>query len=335
MTEPGPFAPPSGAITPRPADAAAPPSPVLPPPAGQPVGTTPPVVFPPPVVPPPPPRRRWLVPVIIGGSLVLVGLIAGVGFAATQIAGAISRVPYGVAPEADVEEMDSLLRGDPGSPVADQPLSCGACFNAAHVDLITIPRDAYFGLGVPITDGSWYETTLGADQIEKSGWWVSDGGTPDACYFTYATAPGYFATNASAGAAVNDDDIIYPDWHADEDEYYLLTESVRVFDETALATAYLAELETAVAGCSSVSFPDQGWSGTVTATPALDLPPSVASYGWAEGNDFGRYYAVELQRGNLIVRLSLWTDAYGATETEFRAFAELYAEKLAELEPQS
>lgn len=332
MTDPGPFAPPSGALTPRPVETA-PAASVLPPPIGQPIGTGSPAGPTFPIVPPPPPRRRWLVPVIVGGSLVLVALLAGVGFAATQVAGAIAQAPFGTPPEDEFPQMDSLLRGDPGAPVAAEPLACEVCFDLADARSIALPGAAYSGIGVPVSDNSTYEATVGADQIEKSGWWIADGGTPDACYFTYTNAPLYVVPNDSGGAAVNDDVILYPDWHSDADEFYLLTESVRVFDSTSRATTHLAEVETAVAGCPSISFPDSGWSATVTPTPALDLPASVAAYGWVESNDFGRYFAVELQRGNLIARITLSTDAYGATESEFRAFTEEYAAMLAELEP--
>lgn len=333
MTEPGPFAPPSGALPPRPpaAPPADAPASVLPPPTGQPVGTMPPA-FAPPVVPPPP-RRRWLIPVIAGGSLAVVALAIGVGFAAVQVGGAISRSPLAGSPEQEFVEMDSLLRGDPGSPVAADPLTCGACFNVAHAEMISFPSATYAQLGVPITDGFTYDTTVGADEIQYSSWWTADEAGPDTCYFGYPPAPLYTLPNASAGGSVNDDQIYYPDAHRDQDELHILSESFRVFDETALATTYLAGVEAAVAGCSVISFPEQGWSGAITATPALDLPPSVAAYGWVQGNDYSRYFAVDLQRGNLVVRLAMWTDADGATESEFRAFVEEYAAKLAELEP--
>lgn len=338
MTDPGPFAPPSGALPPRTADSgpAPAPGPALPPPTGTPIATTPPAAV---VVPPPPPSRPWLIPVIVAGSLVVLALLAGAVFASVTLADAVAQGPFGALGDDDVEDefgqMDSPLRGDPGTPIAADPLTCGACFNVAHAQMITFPSGSYAALGVPITDGFTYETTVGADQVEKTGWWVSDGGMPDACYFTVTQSPLYVAPGASDGADANDDDVYYPDWHSDGEDYYLLTESFRVFDDTAQATAHLGDVEAAVGGCSSVSYPDQGWSATVAAAPALELPSSVAAYGWSEGNAYGRYYAVELQRGNLVARLVLSTDAYGATESEFRAFAEEYAAALAALEPQS
>lgn len=84
-----------------------------------------------------------------------------------------------------------------------------------------------------------------------------------------------------------------------------------------------------------MSYPRSGFAARVAAAPALRLPDSVAAYGWTESNDYSRVYAVDLQRGNLVARVTLTTDGSGPTETEFRVLAEEYAVLLAGLEPQN
>lgn len=326
MAESGPFTPPSGGppVPPPPAAPA-----VLPPPTGSPIGMP---TFPA-VLPPPPRSRPWLVPVIIVGALAVVGLIVGVAFVAIQLATSISRSPFVAPDSAPIGELDELLEGDPGSPVAVDPLDCVVCFGIDEARTLALPAEAYAGVGLPNSDEDVYELSAGDDQIESTRWWKSDGGTPDHCYFTYTSAPLFFAPGDPGDSAAESDVVYYPEWHFDDSEYYSFTETVRVFDETTSAAAYLVDLESAVAGCNDYSFSESGWSTVVTATPALDLPSSVAAYGWAESGGLNRYYGVDLQRGNLVARLTLMSDPGGPTEAEFRALVEAYAVLLAELEP--
>lgn len=325
MTEPGPFTPPVPPPPVAPPPQARPP---LPPPTGAPIG-----VAAPPVAPPSPPRgRRWLVPVIIGGSLLLVALIAGVTVVAVQLATWVSEVPAANDPGGGTA-LDDLLEGDPGSPVAVEPLDCTVCFQITEARTLTLPDEAYVAVGLPNGDNEEYQLVAGDDQVETSKAWRTDGGTPDHCYFSYATAPLFFAPGDPGDSAAERDIIYYPEWHFDEMEYYAFTAGVRVFDETASATAHLAQLESAIAGCASYSYSETGWSAVVTATPALDLPDSVAAYGWAESAGLSRYYGVDLQRGNLVVRLALNSDPDGPSEADFRQLVEAYAVLLAELEP--
>jgi hypothetical protein len=278
---------------------------------------------------PPPPGRPWLIPVIIVGSLALVGLIAGVAFLAFQLATAVSQAAF--SPTG--RDLDELHEGDPGSPVAVDPLDCGACFTIDDARSIELPADAYAEIGLPYSDDESYEIVAGRDQTDNTEWWESDGGTPDRCYFTYTSAPLFFAPGDSGDASADDDLVYYPDWHVDSSEYYSFTEAVRVFDESASATTHLAGLESAIDGCSTFSYTETGWYALVSAAPALDLPDDVAAYGWAESAGLNRYYGVDLQRGNLVARLTLTSDPDGPTEAEFRDLVEAYALLLGELEP--
>lgn len=335
MTDPGSFTPPGGAPPSRTGDPVppVPPAPVLPAPTGQPIGATYPVMM-----PPPPPRRPWLIPVIIVGALAFVGLIVGVAAVAIQLATSFAEQDPFPAPDSapdsePIGELDDLLEGDPGSPVAVDPLDCDICFGIDDARTLELPAEAYAEVGLPNTDGEVYETSAGDDQIDQTKWWKGDGGTPDTCYFAYPSAPLFLAPGPAGDPTAEADRVYYPEWHHDDEEYYYLTEGIRVFADSAAATTYLAELETAIAGCPDYSYSESGWFSLVTATPALELPDSVAAYGWAESGALNRFYGVDLQRGNLVARLTLTSDPGGPTETEFRHLVEAYAALLAELEP--
>jgi hypothetical protein len=332
MTEPGPFTPPGAAVPPAapaptaPVPTAPPPAATLPAPTGAPIGAVPMAS-----APPPQRRRRWIVPVIVGGSLALVGLIAGVAFLAVQLATAVSQTAF--SPTGG--DPDALHEGEPGSPVAVDPLDCGACFTIDDARSIELPADVYAQIGLPHSDDESYEIVAGRDQTDTTEWWESDGGTPDHCYFTYTSAPLFFAPGDSGDPSADDDLVYYPDWHLDSSQYYSFTEAVRVFDESASATTHLAEVKAAIDGCSTFSYTETGWHALVSAAPALDLPDDVAAYGWVENAGLKRYYGVDLQRGNLVARLSLSSDPDGPTEAEFRDVVEAYAVLLGELEPAS
>lgn len=336
MTEPGPFTPPGGLVPPPvpppvpPASvpvphATVPPTPSTPASTGAPIGITPTWSA------PPPRRRRWLIPVIIGGSLAAVGLIAGVAFAAIQLATSASQSAF--SPSGG--DLDELLEGDPGSPVAVDPLDCGHCFDVDDARSLDLPAAAYAEIGLPHSDDEEFDITAGEDHSDSTEWWKSDGGTPDRCYFTSTSAPLFFSPGDSGDPSADRDIVHYPDWHWDSSDYYSFTETVRVFDESASAAAHLAALESAVDGCSRYSSTETGWHAAVSATPALDLPNDVAAYGWAESTGVNRYYGVDLQRGNLVARLTLFSDPDGPTEVEFRDLVEAYAVLLGELEPAS
>jgi hypothetical protein len=334
MTEPGPFAPPSGALPPRPAEPAVPPVPVpLPPPTGAPLATTPfghPVG--PPIAPPPPPRRGWILPVVIGGSLVALALIGVFVAVAIQLVSFVPPPPA-AGPVGSPSTPDDLLEGDPGAPVAAEPLDCVLCLSVVDARALGLPDESYDAVGLTVGDNAPFEILAGADQIDQTKWWKADGGTPDACYFTYAKAPLFFEPGAIDDTAAANDPVVYSEWYSDETEYYWGTEAVRVFDDSTAASAYLAGLETAIAGCPNYAFPESGWSSVVTPAPAFDLPASVAGYGWVESGGLSRFYAADLQRGNLVARVTIWSDGGGPTEAEFRGLVEEYAALLAAIEP--
>jgi hypothetical protein len=285
-------------------------------------------------VPPPPRRRRWLIPVIIGGSLLVAGLIAGVAVAAVQLATWASELPTALPPAGpgsdEVGPPDDLVEGEPGDPVASEPLDCMTCFASDDVRRIDVPHAAYVRLGLPVDDRQPFEVPMFAEQRDYVDWWEDDGGSPAECFFAYTHPPLLFAPERDGIA--NSDQILYASSHSDSEGTYWLTEASRVFVSSSAASDHMLELETAVGGCIAYSLTGAGYAAEVTPAPAFDVPADVAAYGWVETAGLGRYYAADVQRGNVITRLSLLSDSQGPSEQQFREFVEDYARALAELE---
>jgi hypothetical protein len=330
MTEPGPFTPPGEPIPP--AGAPVPPPalpPALPPPTGVPIGFTPLPSAPAPARP-----KRWLVPVIIGGSLLVAALIAGVAVAAAQLATWVGDLPSAGAPDdRDADELGEpgdLVEGEPGDPVASEPLDCVTCFASDDVVNIDVPNGAYARLGLPIDDRQPFEVPMFANQREHVDWWEDDGGSPDECFFAYTQPPLLFVPERDGVA--NSDQILYASSHSDADGDYWLTEASRLFVTNSAAAAHMVELELAVDGCPEYSLSGAGYAAVVTPAPAFAVPADVAAYGWVETAGVSRFYAADVQRGNVVTRLSVFSDSQGPSEQQFRAFVEEYARALGALE---
>jgi hypothetical protein len=198
--------------------------------------------------------------------------------------------------------------------------------------VLRIGLDVYRAIGLTRADGQMFSATVADETLQAEANWGQSGGSPVECQFTIEQAP-LGTTFAERSASTDDDRVHYPSWHSDADQVYWLTEGVRLFDDSAAATSYLADLQTAISVCPSYAMPGSGWAASVTASEALDVPPSVAAYGWVEVGGIARFYAVDLQRGNLVLRLTLSSGPEGPSEDDFRAFAESYARLLAAMEP--
>lgn len=347
MTDPGPFTPPNGALPPRNDDSAplpvspapVPPvplatatPPVLPPPTGAPIGVPTYPAVPP---PPPPRRRRWLIPVIVGGTLLFASLIVGVAVVAAQLATWASDLPVTSPPSGDAEpgdptEPEDLVEGEPGDPVASEPLDCATCFAAHDLDNLAIPGGAYVRLGLPVEEGQAFELPMFSDQRDYSDWWTDDGGSPDSCYFTYTQPPLLFEPGLAGDGT--SDVVRYATAHYDADGAYGLGEASRVFLTSSAASTHMQDLATAVAGCTEYSLIGAGYAAEVTPAPAFDVPADVAAYGWVETAGLSRFYAADVQRGNVVTRLTLLSDSAGPSEQQFRVFVEEYARALAALD---
>lgn len=311
-----------------PAPAAAPPAP-----------PAPPLLTPPPLRPsyapsPAPMSRGARVGLVVGiatGALVLVGLLttAVVAF----VNGTIE------AFDRDVKPDQPLVSGDPGVPVAQRPLECeGPCFDETSLPALTAPDERFSRLGlIDETTPPEFADPVPAGELiaDASEWWLTYHGTPDQCFFVTSSAP-YAATYPSAEPD-SADTVVFLATHEDRDRIDLVDHSARLFPDTAAATAYLAGLAAAVSDCEGIEVgpDDDRQTATITPMPALALPDEVAAAGWVREGTAGprwRCYVVDLQRGNVVVRIRLFTDGL-ITEHQFRNTVELYAKQLATVEP--
>ncbi|CAN5227478.1 hypothetical protein BH11ACT5_BH11ACT5_15660 [soil metagenome] len=275
--------------------------------------------------PPPPPRPRRT-GLIVGGSIVggllLVGAIVGVAVLVANLV---------VGPPAPV--IQSLLTGDPGSPVAVSPEDCPElCFTSASIRDAVLPDAAFEEIGLSEKEGvgGFVYSSLSDAVTSTKEAWAADGGTPDDCFFTYYIVPMAIAMDGTP--AMVDDALELIGTHTDRREVSTLTQSVRVFETSQSAVDHMGSFRDQIEGCDSYRI-DAGYGAiTVTAAPALEVPASVAAIGWVESSRDSRYYAFDVQRSNFVVRTYLYTDG-AITEDGFRSLVSQVASNLAELEP--
>jgi hypothetical protein len=126
--------------------------------------------------------------------------------------------------------------------------------------------------------------------------------------------------------------VTFAPWYADEDEVDYIAQATRLFPDSAAAAEHMLALEAAVAGCPVYRL-DSGWAPAVDPAGAFELPPEVAGYGWVESSGGAHFFAADLQRGNLVTRVTMWSDLGGPDEAEFRSVVDRVAQLLADLEP--
>jgi hypothetical protein len=112
-----------------------------------------------------------------------------------------------------------------------------------------------------------------------------------------------------------------------------MQQSARVFESTAEASSHMASVAEDIDGCPNyqVGTGADLWSADVTASPAHEVPPSVAAVAWVENGPYYRYYSSDIQRGNVIVRTLIGTSEI--PEQDIRDFMERVAERLDTLKP--
>jgi hypothetical protein len=324
MPDQTPFVPPSA------------PPPVLPPVSGTPSAP----YGPPPLISPqtPAPKRSKgvkaaiIVAIVSGAELLVGGVVAGAIAATTFLTETLrDNVPV----FDDYAGEDPLVSGDEASPVAVEPMECGGCFTEIYLESTLIDRKELVAVGLTETLEPWSPNTAHYDS--EATWfknsWHDAKGDPDECFVTYAAAPLSFL---EPGVVHDDNSLIsYTGSYSDSDEWSLLSQSVRLFEADQEAVDYMAVLSDSIDSCTHYQSGERDtyWQADVTPAPALNLPPSVAGIGWVELTDgYDRFYCVDLQRGNLVLRTGLYT--YDEiSEAEFRALIEHVAVQLAALAP--
>ena len=295
-----------------------------------PVGPTPPWSAPPqqelsPTYSMPPRRRPWLPWVIVGGCIALVGL-----FALFVIV--VVNLIAGARPLAG----DALVAGEPGLPIAEEPLECAdECFGADNIPFTQPSTGALLALGLDVTTYEWGTfDPMTAGELHRGNipGWIDMEGYPDSCFFVPGNTPTSFTDSDDST-----DEVQYTGTNSSVDKLNTLEQSVRFFQDSASAEAYLSELATNILDCDLVEYGSgqDYYSAEVTPAPLLDLPPSVAAAGWVRTGDVGqrwRSYVIDLQRGNMVVRTRLLTDG-SVSEAEYRNLVRTLANQLELLEP--
>lgn len=155
------------------------------------------------------------------------------------------------------------------------------------------------------------------------------GGTPAQCSFVYSVSP---VTLDTLGAEATTESIQVHEPYSDADGATYFQQSTRVFSSSADAVTYMQQLETELAACPRYST-DGSLLPAVTSVESaasLSVPDSVANLGWVELGTDARYYAIDLQRGNVVIRSGL-TSSGDMTEQEFRDLVSITAQRFAAL----
>ncbi len=326
------------------------------PPEPPPAASTPPVApTPPPAQPLPPapyvatpqPQSKLVIGLVLGGVALLVLIGVGITVLASTLFSnvdeLISSSDLGSddgsgesEPSTGVSDNEEPISGPAQSARAASPHDCAGngCFTDEVIASV-IPSEEVFDdlhLGtVYDAYGDYDSSTPGQERRYTLESWQDQEGSPDACFFTYYSTPGIEPIVLEKGAG--SDQIDYIGSHTDTREYSSLSQSTRLFDDSAIAADYMSGLAEPIDGCSpyesTYEYDGDTYSTvtTVTAAPQLDLPDSVAAIGWVEDSENGRYYVYDLQVGNLVVR-SILSTYNEVTEQEFRDFSSDVADAL-------
>lgn len=274
----------------------------------------------------------------VTAGIVIASLIGGVG-TGIQLASRPPSPPYNgygpTVPNQTPGDYSDLAQGEPGSPAAVTPLECiGACFGQASAEEAILPDAMFEDWGLPFTRPVWdsgSDRTTAIDvQVSAHQSWDATGFTPDDCFVTWSEVPFVESADAVVGA-----DLIAPLTEHSSNEYpgTSLRQSVRLFSDTASAAGYMATLSAGIAACTRYHDPNGYPIDVVTPEPGLHPPDSVAAVGFAQSPQAGtRYYVMDLQRGNMVIRSVAVSDG-GIEDQFFRTLMMKQAQAIGELEP--
>lgn len=273
-------------------------------------------------------------------AIVIVGIVAaGLGGLAILVGGGValaSLVADALGPHTPDQP---LLAGPAAEPTAVSPLDCAAaCFDETSVEAMTLSADTFARLGLTeatYPPGTYDPVTAGEMVRRDRQGWTSFDGDPDECFFAPTSAP--YATTFAESDPESTDAIWFLGSYDDEAYIDSGDQSLRIFPDSATASAYLAGLADAMDLCDRIEIgpKDDRYSASVSAASAFSLPDEVAAVGWIrEGLPGARWraYIVDLQRGNVVVRIRILTDGL-ITERQVRNTVERYAAQLATVPP--
>jgi hypothetical protein len=205
---------------------------------------------------------------------------------------------------------------------AAHALTCaGSCISLADAGRALTARGAAddaaaLGLDPEATSDPSDDSTPVEDWSSALDSWRDADPTGDECMFTYLVTP-VAATAHARPRADESTTVQLPEFEADDEDDAILDTGMRVFDDSADAEQHMADMRRLISGCHHYRIGEDagGWDARVTSPVAWDgLPGDVAAIAWVEdAGSQGRYYGVDLQRGNLVVRTTLTTGEIGLT----------------------
>ena len=271
---------------------------------------------------------RWVAPVVIGVACLIVG---------GAVAGAITVInalPDIVDSGNELFGPNPLESGAPQTPIAAEPLDCESqCFTGDVVAETIVPQSRLDELGLTTVTEEWGDYAPSDAAWEYSyltSEWQRRGSETDSCFFTLPQ----FALAADLDTPPAEGDFVdFTGLSTSEDEFSYFSQSVRIFPTSADAVQHMSGLNELIDGCDYYAYDPavEDWSAKVSPAPALVVPDTVAAVGWREANALNRYYVVDLQYANLVVRVALATTDV-ISETQYRDLVEELAEHLAQLE---
>lgn len=273
---------------------------------------------------------------VVAGVLVAAGLVYGVIALATAAADFLSRT---VADDpSSVWEPPDPIVGDPGSPVAREPVDCpGDCYTGASVAGFVPTTRSLEELGLPnVTAPYGYYATISASEFYDSleDQWDSGGGQPEACFFAISDAP--VSTVRGGPDAAGEDSVYFLGTYEDDNANWLNLD-VRLFEDSRSAEAFTIALSEQVERCDeySVDYGQGPYTAALRPLPDLGVPASIGVAGWVERDPAGGagfIYVAELQRSNAVIQCTFASDE-SITEAQFRRFLNWFAAQVAAVQP--
>ncbi|NYF10139.1 hypothetical protein HDC94_001295 [Leifsonia sp. AK011] len=278
--------------------------------------------------PQPPTRRglkRWGWALIAFAALVVLSL---------PILGFFAYVSHSVS---ETSPDQPFVEGPAQQPDAASPLVCPErCFELDAATLLAVSAEDVSSLSIEderYSVGAFEPSTVAAVAPNTGEGWLAAGGDEE-CAFVPANAP-FIAAGPDSSS---EDGIMWIQTWETGDEVADI--AARVFPTSEDAAAFVRDLHERVSACpwQDLAVPTAGGLDTslvqITAQAAISVPSDVAAVGWVREGEPGprwRSYVWDLQRGNLVVQVRVLTDGR-ILEQQTAAFAELVAERLAELQ---
>jgi hypothetical protein len=240
-------------------------------------------------------RRTGTIIAVVAGGVATALIVGGVIWGGTALIGGVTKGNAQDASKALSCSGACISLGDAGRALTARSMG----EQVAQLGLDPESTSDPSGDGTPLDD--WSNALDSWDDADPSG---------DECMFTYLLTPVAATAHAKPRADASTT-IQLPEYEADDEDDAILDTGMRIFDDSADAEKHMSDMRRLINGCHGYRISEDagGWNARVTSPVVWDgLPGQVAAVAWVEdAGSQGRYYGVDLQRGNLVVRTTLTT----------------------------